>query len=282
MNKSLPLIIGLLVLIVVGTQTFFTVDQTQRALVLQLGRVVHDKPLEPGLHAKIPFIQNVLFFDSRILMTDSEPYELLTSEKKTLVVDNYFKWRIIDPLQFYIRLENIAGAQDRLNKIISSDLKDRIVNYTLHQIVAEKRSQIMEEVLTASNELVSDLGIEIVDVRIKRTDLPEENEKHIFMRMEAERQRQAKEYRSEGAEEKAKIEAEADKEREIILSNATKQSEIIRGDGDANATRIWAEAINQSPEFYAFKRSLEAYVKAFQSNTRIILTPDNAFMQYFE
>ncbi|EGJ48843.1 protease modulator HflC [Desulfocurvibacter africanus] len=275
----IPAVIGFLALIAL-VQSMFMVDQTERAIVLELGKPVGDKPLEPGLHFKLPFVQNVVFFDSRILNYDAEPAEILTRDKKNMVVDNYTKWRITDPLLFYRTVRSIPRAQARLDDIIYSEIRVALGNYTLIEIVSGKRGQITQEVTTKSNALVSEYGIEVMDVRIKRTDLPAENARAIFGRMRAERERQAKQYRSEGQEESSKITALADRERTILQADARRQASVLRGEGEAEAIRLWADALGRDPEFYAFQRSLEAYEKSLKENSRLVLTPDSPFFKY--
>jgi membrane protease subunit HflC len=269
----------LVVAVVVLSQCLYTVDQTEKAIVLQLGKPTGGI-IDPGLHFKKPFIQNVLFFDSRVLEHDAQPEEILTKDKKNMIVDNFTKYRIVDPLQYYRTVRDERGALARLDDIVYAQLRVALGRYTLVEIVAQKRGQIMEEVSAKASELVKDYGIEIVDVRIKRTDLPPENERAIFGRMRAERERQAKQYRSEGREEAAKIKSGAEKEKTLILADADRQSAVLHGQGDAEATRIFAEALNQSPEFYSFQRSLEAYEKSFKDKTKMVLTPDSEFFRY--
>ncbi len=280
LRKILPLLVIVLVIIVGLTQGTFMVYQTQAAMVLQLGKAVGDIR-GPGLHFKIPFAQNVLFFDKRILEYDAPPSEILTSDKKTLVVDNFTKWRITDPLMFYRTVRTIPGAQARLDDIIYSQLRVSLGRHTLSEIVSSDRPKIMALVTERASKLIDEYGIEVVDVRIKRTDLPEQNERSIYGRMRAERERQAKQYRSEGAEEAAKIKSGANRERAVILAEAKRKAEVIRGEGDGQATKIYAQALKKSPEFYTFKRSLEAYVKSLKSNTRLVITPDSPFFKYF-
>ncbi len=281
MKKTAPLLILVFILLVGGSQAFFTVYQTQKALILQLGKPIGE-PRGPGLHFKIPFVQNVIYFDSRLLEYDAEPAEVLTSDKKNLVVDNYSKWRIVNPLKFYRTVQTIPQAQARLDDIIYSQLRVALGRYTLTEIVSTKRSEIMSKVTAKSSELIQEFGIQVVDVRIKRTDLPSENEKAIFNRMRAERERQAMKYRSEGQERASVIKSGADRERVVILAEADKKSNEIRGQGDAEATKIYAQAVSQSPEFFAFKRSLDAYGKSFKDNARIILTPNNHFLKFIQ
>ncbi len=262
------------------SMSLYVVDQTETAIVVELGKPVGGAQ-GPGLHFKKPLIQNVIHFDARILEHDAQPEEILTEDKKAMILDNYTKWRIVDPLQYYRTVNNELSAISRLDDIIYAQLRVALGRYSLQEIVAKKRAQIMAEVLARSSELVKEFGIEIVDVRIKRTDLPQENERAIFGRMRAERERQAKQYRSEGQEESAKIKSTADKDRALILAEAERESQVLRGQGDAEATRIFAEALSQAPDFYAFKRSLEAYEKSLKDNTRVILSPDSQFLRYF-
>jgi membrane protease subunit HflC len=278
--------IALIALVILGTialtQAAFTVDQTEKAIVIQLGRPVGEKSLGPGLHFKLPVIQNVVYFDARILDFDAKPEEITTTDKKYMNVDSYTKWRIVDPLTFYTKVRTIQGAQARLDDIVRSQLRVAVGRYTLIEVVSHKRQEIMDAVTKRAQELLQPYGIAVLDVRIKRTDLPPENARAIFGRMKAERERQAKQYRSEGREVSARIIAEADKERSIILADAEKQSEIVRGDGDAQATKIYADALKQSPEFYEFIRSLEAYRKSFKNNSRFIMTPKSPFLQHLQ
>jgi len=276
----------LIALIIFGalmlTQTAFTVDQTEKAMVIQLGRPVGDATLGPGLHFKLPLIQNVVYFDARILDFDAKPEEITTTDKKYMNVDSYSKWRIVDPLTFYTKVRTVQGAQARLDDIVRSQLRVALGRYTLIEVVSHKRQEIMDAVTKRSRELLKPYGIDVIDVRIKRTDLPAENARAIFGRMKAERERQAKQYRSEGREASAKITATADKERTIILADATKKAEIVRGEGDAEATKVYAEALSQSPEFYSFTRSLDAYRKGFGKNSRFIMTPQSPFLKYMQ
>jgi len=280
MNRSnMTLVIALAAVFILAQQCLYRVDQTERAIVLQLGRPL-DGVRQPGLHAKLPFIQNVIFFDSRILDYDSKPSEVITRDKKALVVNNYTKWRIVEPLHFYRTVRSIPRAQARLDDIVYSEMRQALGQYNLIDIVAEKRSEIMHQVSEASNRLVHEFGIEVLDVRIKGTDLPPENERAIFGRMRAERERQAKQYRSEGMEESAKIKAATDRERTVLLADAEREGEILRGDGDAEATRIYAAALSPAQDFYEFQRSLEAYRKGLRASSRLILTPESPFLKH--
>jgi len=281
-TTTLALILALIVGAFVLTSAAFTVDQTQMAIVIQLGKPVGDKALGPGLHFKLPMVQTVVFFDARILDFDAKPEEITTTDKKYMNVDSYTKWRITDPLTFYTKVRTIQGARARLDDIVRSQLRVALGKYTLIEVVSHKRQEIMDAVTVRSEELLKPYGIKVIDVRIKRTDLPAENARSIFGRMKAERERQAKQYRSEGREASARIKATADKERTILLADADKQAEIARGEGEAQATKIYADALGQSPEFYSFTRSLDAYRKGFDKNARFILTPKSPFLQYMQ
>lgn len=276
-KTATPIIILLVLLVAAVFQSAFIVKQTEKAIVLQLGKP-DNNVYGPGLHFKIPFIQNVIYFDARLLEYDAQPAEALTQDKKALVLDNYARWRIVNPLLFYQTVRTIPGAQARLDDIVYSQLRAALGRYTLTEIVSTERDNIMRMVTKRASDLIKAYGIEIVDVRIKRTDLPPENQRAIFGRMRAERERQAKQYRSEGQQESITIKSLANKERTIIIAKANKEAEIIRGQGDALATKIYAESLGKDEEFYNFQRSLEAYQDSFKNNTRIIVTPENKFL----
>lgn len=258
---------------------FFTVDQTELALVVQLGKPVREID-DPGLNFKVPFIQNVIRFEKRLLLYDAAPTEIITKDKKSLVVDNYSRWKIVEPLKFYKTVFNEIGAQSRLDDIIYAQLREELGKHTLLEIVSEKRADIMETVTATSDETAGKYGIEIYDVRIKRADLPKENEEHVFGRMKAERQRQAKKYRSEGEEAALKLRAQADKEKTIILAEAYKEAQDIKGEGDAEAIRIYADAYERDPEFFGFVKSLEVYRKAMKSGTKLVISSDSKVFEY--
>ncbi len=281
MGKNKLLILALIGVVAafVALDSFYTVDQTQSAIVLELGKPVSGT-IGPGLHFKKPLIQNVLRFDHRILEYDAQSAEILTKDKKNMLVDNFTKWRIVDPLQFYRTVQTVPGAQARLDDIIYSEMRVALGQYLLIEVVNQKRPEIMAQVTQKASEIIKDYGIEVLDVRIKRTDLPPENERAIFGRMRAERERQAKQYRSEGQEESAKVRSEAERERTVILADAERQSAILRGQGDAEATKTYAQALEQGPDFYSFQRSLEAYEKSFQNNTTFVLSPHSEFFKF--
>jgi len=251
-------------------------------IILQLGEPVKVIK-EPGLKMKIPFIQKIVRFDKRFLEYDAAPREIITADKKTLVVDNYARWRITKPLEVYKTVRDVKGALSRLDDIVYSQLREELGIHTLSEVVSTRRSRIMRNVLEKSAAKLKSFGIEIVDVRIKRAELPKENEKAVFGRMRAEREREAKRYRSEGEEEAQKIRSSADRDKEIILAQAYKKAQIIKGEGDAMAIKIYAEAFQKDPEFFDFIRSLEAYEKSLTSDaTTMILSTDSEFFRYLK
>jgi modulator of FtsH protease HflC len=266
------------VLVAVWNLALFTVPQWMQAVVVQLGDPIRTVR-EPGLYARLPFVQDVLYFDKRLLDYDAAPKEILTKDKQQIVVDNYSRWRIIDPLEFYRTVRNEDGAQSRLDDIVYSNLRETLGRHTLSEIVSEKRVELMEEVTKRSNERAGEYGIEIVDVRMKRADLPEKNELNVFNRMRTERERQAKKFRAEGDEESRKIRSEADKQVKILVAEASRQSEILRGEGDATAVGIFADAYGRDPEFYAFVRTLDAYRKTLGQGTTLVLSPNSEFFR---
>lgn len=275
MNNKLPsLIIILVILIGIGSQCLFIINQTEQAIILQLGEP-KSTVYKAGLHFKVPFIDSVVRFDARILDYDAKPAEALTSDLKTIVLDNYARWKIVDPLKFYRTVRTIPNAQARLDAVVYSQMRAHVGRNTLTEVVASERTKIMDSVTAQASKQMKEFGIEVVDARIKRTDLPLENQRAIYDRMRAERERQARQYRSEGTEEATKIRSAADKERALILAEANKKAQIIRGEGDAAAARIFADAYGQSPEFFEFQRSLDAMKKSFESNTKIVVTTDN-------
>ena len=271
--------------IVVGVflllQCVFVVDQTERAILLQLGKPVGED-FGPGLNFKLPFVQNVIFFDARVLEYDSPAAEIITQDKKNMVVDNYSRWVIENPLLFYRTVRNIQGGLSRIDDIVYSQLREALGRYTLTEIVAIERSTIMEEVTAKANSLLRDYGIRVIDVRIKRTDLPKENQMAIYGRMQAERERQAKQYRSEGREEAAKITTMADRQRTVILADARRAAESARGEGEAAATAIYAQALTQDPEFFEFVRTMDAYKKTMKDQTQFVLTPESEFFKFLQ
>ena len=277
----IALVVVVIGLFLLGASPLFIVDIIQNAIVVQLGKPVRNIT-EPGLYVKVPFIQEVTYFDKRLLDYDSEPQDVITQDKKTLLLDNYAKWRIVDPLKVYQNFQTQRGALQRLHDIIYSELRVELGRHDLLEIVATDRADIMKIVTQRSNEKASAYGIEIQDVRIKRADLPEQNEKAVFARMQAERERQAKQYRAEGAEEAQKIRSEAEKDREIILAEAYRESEELRGAGDAKAFKVYADAYRQDPHFFEFTRSMEAYKKTFKDKSTLVMSPDSEFFRFLK
>ena len=256
----------------------FRVPQWMQAVVVRLGDPVRTVN-EPGLYWKLPFVESVLWFDRRMLASDAAPREVLTRDKQQLLVDNYARWRIVDPLQFYRTVRNEAGAQSRLDDIIYSNVRENLGRNTLSDIINEKRDVLMKQITKITDEKAREYGIEVIDVRIKRADLPEKTEQNVFSRMRTERERLAKKFRAEGDEEARKVRSESDKEVVILTADARKQSEIRRGEGDAHAVAIFAEAYGKDPDFYQFVRTLESYRKAIQPGTAMVLSPDSEFLK---
>jgi membrane protease subunit HflC len=280
--KKWLIFIGIaLIVLIIGGSPFFIVDVTQTAIVVQLGKPVRTV-IEPGLQFKVPFVQNVIYFDKRLLDYDATSQDVITQDKKTLLIDNFAKWRIKDPLKVYEAFQTQQAALGRLDDIIYSELRVELGRHDLAEIVSTARSKIMETVTARANEKAAAYGIEVDDVRIRRADLPEQNEKAVFTRMEAEREREAKRYRSEGAEEAQKIRSEAEKEREIILAEAYKTSQTMMGEGDAKAFRIYGQAYRQDVEFFEFMRTMEAYKKSLDKETTLVLSPDSDFLKYLK
>ncbi|MCF8085935.1 MAG: protease modulator HflC [Desulfohalobiaceae bacterium] len=271
----------ILLLLVLGvSQSFYIVDQTQRGLLLQMGDPVKEN-VPPGLHFKMPLIQDAVIYDHRILEYDAQPKEVVTKEKKALVVDNYARWRIEDTLAFYRTARTVDGGISRLNDIVYSQLRVALGRHTLNEIVTTQRNEIMRNVADQAAKELDKFGIKLIDVRIKRTDLPEENQKAIFERMRSERKQQARKYRSEGREEAEELRAEAEKERSIMLAEARRKAQSLRGEGDAKATAVYAASYGKSPEFYAFTRSMELYRQSLGNKTSLLLTPQSELFQYF-
>ncbi|MBF0459818.1 MAG: protease modulator HflC [Magnetococcales bacterium] len=274
------LVVLVLAVLVLISQAVFTVHQVEQVLIVQLGKPI--RPItEPGLHFKIPFMQEVFSFERRLLIFDQDPQEVLSSDKKNLKVDNYALWRIIDPLKYFQTVRNEDGATSRLSDIIYSNLREVLGQYTMMEIVAGSRADLVTRIRDQASLQAAQYGIEIVDVRIQRTDLPPENSKAVFRRMQTERERQAKTYRAQGEEEAVKIRSQAAREREVLLATAYKEAQELRGQGDADATRIYAEAYRQDPEFFEFKRMLDTYEKVFAKETTIILEP-TGFFRYLQ
>ena len=283
MSNSRNFLAVLLVLIVViGAFSTYTVGQWQKALLFRLGEIV-DTDIEPGLHFKIPFVNNVRKYDGRILTLDVDTERFLTVEKKNVIVDSFVMWRIADVGRYYTSvLGDERHAQQRLEQIIKDGMRGQFSKRTVNEVVSGARDEMMVQLTSDANKQASAIGIEIVDVRVKRVDLPAEVSNSVFRRMQAERARVAKEFRSQGAEEAEKIRAEADRKRQVIIANAYREAQQLRGQGDARAAEVYADAYNKDKDFYAFYRSLQAYQQSFQKgNDVMLLQPEGEFFRYF-
>ena len=271
----------IIVLAIITYLSLFTVKEINQAIVLQFGnpkKVI----TQAGLQWKIPFVQNVVFLDRRILSLDPAPEEVIASDQKRLIVDAYSRFKIIDPLKFYISLGNEMVARSRLATIINSRIRNVLGKQSLATLLSEERGRQMAIIQEGVNEEAKKFGIEIIDVRIKRADLPQANSEAIYKRMQTEREREAKEFRARGAEMAVTITSTADKEVTVILANADKQSEIMKGEGDGIRNKIFADAFGQDPEFFSFYRAMQAYEKALiGGETTMILSPDSDFFKYF-
>lgn len=279
-NKIL-VTLGALILLV--SMSVFTVNQTEKAIMFSLGKIVRSD-FEPGLYFKVPIYNNVKKFDKRLLSLDAKPERFLTAEKKNVIVDSFVKWRIGNVRDFYTRVGgDVRQANIRLDQVIKDALRNEFSKRTIKQLVATDRSAIRKALITNTVKVASTLGIEIVDVQVKRIDLPSEVSNSVYSRMEAERARVAREFRSQGAEAAERIRADADKQREIIIAEAYRDAEKLRGQGDAKAADIYARAYNADTEFFAFYRSLNAYEKSFRkSGSTMVLEPDSDFFKYFK
>jgi len=272
------------VIIVVGLAIYlslFTVKEINQAIVLQFGdpkKVI----AKPGLQVKIPFIQNVVFLDRRILSLDPAPEEVIASDQKRLIVDAYARFKIVDPLKFYVSVGNEMVARSRLATIINSRLRSVLGKHSLATLLSEDRTKQMAIIQDGVNTEAEKFGITIIDIRIKRADLPQANSEAIYKRMQTEREREAKEFRAKGAEMAVTITSTADKEVTVLLANAKKQSEIMKGEGDGQRNKIFAEAFGKDPEFFSFYRAMQAYEKALiGGDTSLILSPDSDFFKFF-
>jgi len=276
-------VILLLALLMIGSFSMFTVSETQKAILFRLGEIVRTD-FKPGLHFKVPFVNNIRTFEARRMTLDIETERYLTSEKKNLLVDAFVKWRIEDVARFY---RSVSGDESqgalRLSQIIKDSLRSEFGKRTIQEVISGERSQIMDTVTSYANKQAREFGIGVVDVRLKRIDLPPDVSDSVYRRMEAERSRVAREFRSQGAESAERIRADADRRRTEILADAYRESQKVRGAGDAKAADIYAKAYGKNKEFYAFYRSLEAYRKTFQDkNDMVVVDPTSEFFKYFK
>ncbi len=272
-------IIIVVVLILILSGSMFTVNMKQNAIVLQF-QEYKETISKPGLYFKIPLIQEVRFFTKMLLVLDAPPADIITRDKKTMVIDNFSMWRIKDPLLFLQTLQSERAGESRLDDIIKSELRVELGTHNLIDVVTITREEIMAKVTQEANIKAAEYGIEVLDVRIKRADLPEDNAQKVYNRMRSERERIAKKYRSEGAEEATKIRAGTDKEKVILIARAYRKEQEIRGNGDARATKIYADAYNRDREFYAFMRSMQAYKNSLQTGTTVLLSEKSDFLKY--
>lgn len=282
--------IAIVILVVLAANSLFIVGQTQQALVIEFGRPVKfrdgDKEVSyintPGLKMKVPFIQDVAFFDNRILDFSATDKEIFDSEKKTLTVNAFAKYKIVNPLSFYEKVTDINGINSKLDKIFEASLRDTIGAIPLKALLTDQRKEVMRKIQNDVSSKAADFGIEVKDVRIVRADLPKENNEAIFKRMFSDRNKEAREYRAQGKEQSKVIISTAMKEATIIKANAEKDSQTIRGEGDSAASKIFSDAFSKDPEFYSFYRSMQAYRKSIKKeDTRALLSPNSEFMKYF-
>ena len=281
--KPAIIFIAVVVGLIIAYNLFtFTVDETKKVAVLRFGEIVRIVE-EPGLNFKIPFVQSVVYLEDRVLNYDIQPRDVLTSDQKRLVIDNYAIWRVGDPKAFIEATGGrLSNAQSRIDDIVYSDLRNILAKNTLDEIVSEKRLDFLRQVTELSRAKLEEFGIVLIDVRIKRADLPTEIEQAVFERMRSERERIAAQLRAEGEEQSREIRSTADRDAEIILADARKDAEKVRGEGDARALEIFAEAYNQDPEFYRFWRTLESYRTALAGGTRIVLSTDSDYLEFLE
>ncbi len=283
MSRTIQIILGIVMVVIafVAFDSMFTVHQTQQVLVLQLGEYKRTIAT-PGLHFKMPFLQNVVSYERRVLEVDPPSEQVILSDQKRLDVDVYLRYRIADPLKFFKSVRDERVAASRLGNVVNSTLRRVLGNVTLLTVLSDERVQVMTDIREAVNEVAKPLGIEVVDVRIRRADLPEQAAQAVFARMRSEREREAREARAQGFEKGLRIRAAADREKTVLLAEAEKESEITRGAGDKLSYRIAADAYSQDPEFFRFYRSMQAYRKALSGDdTTMVLSPNSEFFRYF-
>jgi len=283
MNNAKNLVVVTLAALILLSLSAFTVDQTQYVLVQRLGEIVSVKKA-PGLYFKVPFVDNLKYFDNRIVTLDWEqPAKFITSENKYMMVDSFVKWRIIDPKKYYVSIKEggEVAAEDRLSKVVNAGLRAEFGKRTVHDVIAGERGVVMDTLRKRADLEARQIGIEVVDVRLKRVDYSEEISKSVFDRMIAERKRLANQLRSEGAAASEKIRADADKQREVIIAEAYREAQKTKGEGDAKAGEIYNQSYSRNPEFYAFYRSQEAYKNSFKSKSDVmVLDPNSDFFKY--
>lgn len=275
------LIVLAAIVLLVGANTFYVVSQTEQAIVLQFGEPVREVK-EPGLKMKMPFIQNVILYDKRLLNLDPPAQEVVLNDKKRLDVDSFTRYQIVDPLKFYQTVRTEEQARSKLEEIVNSSLRKILGRITLQELLSQQRNQIMKDISSAVKVDAAQIGVSVADVRIRRADLPIEVLQAINARMKSEREREAKEFRGQGQQISQQIRAQAEKESTIIIADAEKKAQIIRGNGDQEAIEIWNKAAGVDPQFYAYYRSLEAYRKSMSNgDTSMVLAPNSEFFEYF-
>lgn len=282
-NKLFALLGIVLLVGVTVSSTFYTVDPSEKVIVIRFGQVLRADD-GPGLHVKVPFLDEARYFDARILTLDAEPQQFLTSEKKYVVVDSFVKWRIVDPLKYYVTV----GGQEtealrRLEQVVNSNLRDEFGKRTVHDVISTDRHKIMDILTANADQAARKFGIQVVDARIQRVDLPDEVTQSVYNRMKSERLRIANELRAQGAEAAEKIRADAERQRQVLLADAYRQAQNIRGEGDAKATALYAKSYGRAPGFFSFYRSLDAYKKSFNKKDDImIVDPSSDFFKYMK
>jgi len=264
---------------VVALQAFYTVDVTEQVIVTQFGQFKRAER-EAGIHFKTPFLEEITRFSKRVLRYDQSPTSLITSDKKNLIIDAYARYKIVDPLRAFQTVRDERGADTRVGSIISSELRKNVASHTQSDIISLTRAQMMRDVTSNAAKEAGTLGIELLDVRVKRADFPPEVAESIFARMNAERNRAATQFRAEGAEEQIKIKAEAEKRKTILLAEAKRQAQVLRGEGEAEAIKVYAEALQQDPEFYAFTRSLDAYKEFLATQATVVLSSESELFRF--
>jgi membrane protease subunit HflC len=281
MRKRIASIVVILLIIgaIIAAQALFIVSETNQAIILQFGEPIKTVQT-PGLNTKLPFVQNVTFFEKRVLSSDAPPQEYLTTDKKRLVVDHVTRWKITDPLLFFKAVRTEAGARARLDDIVFSELRQELATVRFEDVIAQERENIEERVAKSAAEKASEFGIDVVDVRTKRADLPEEVEQSVFNRMRAERQRESSLFRAQGEEQANIIRAQADRAGTVIRAEGEREAQQLRGEGEAAAISIYAEALSQDPEFYAFFRRLEAYAGIINQGDTVIIPADAEFFRF--
>ncbi len=280
-GKSIFGIVILLIIVFVGADSVYTVDEREQALVVQFGEPKRTIP-NPGLHFKLPIVEQVIYLDKRILSLDRRPQEVLASDQRRIVVDSFARYRIVDPLKRYQAAANDVIANDLLDKIMDTTVRNVLGKVQMNNIVSGERASLMAEISRITNQQAATIGLEVIDVRLKRVDLPPQNSTAIFQRMETERQQEAAEKRAEGNRDAVKIRADADRQVAVLVAEAEKQSQIIRGEADGAATRIFANAFGKDEEFFEFYRTMQAYrLSLGKDDTRLVLSPDSEFFKLF-